>query len=60
VLFRACAGLNRRTRTMIIANTASTATYDAASHPTTFTAMAVRLAAALPVSCGRTESARGC
>jgi hypothetical protein len=33
---------------MIIANTANTATYDAASHPTTFPAMAVRPAAALP------------
>jgi hypothetical protein len=33
---------------MIIANTANAATYDAAGHPTTFPAMAVRPAAALP------------
>jgi hypothetical protein len=63
VLFRACAGLNRRTRTMIIANTANAATYDAASHPTTFPAMAVRPAAALPTllssrACSLTDTGR--
>jgi hypothetical protein len=45
---------------MIIANTANAATYDAASHPTTFLAMAVRPAAALPtLSSNRVYSLTG-
>lgn len=45
---------------MIIANTANTATYDAASHPTTFPAMADRPAAALPtLSSNRARSLTG-
>ncbi|MEX2496526.1 MAG: hypothetical protein WD448_10580 [Woeseia sp.] len=47
---------------MIIANSANTATYDAASHPTTFPAMAVRPAAALPTllrNCARSLTGTG-
>jgi hypothetical protein len=45
---------------MIIANTANAATHDAASHPTTFPAMAVRPAAALPtLSSNRAGSLTG-
>jgi hypothetical protein len=48
VLFSRRAGLNRRTRTIIIANTANAPQPTTASHPTTFPAMTVRPAAAQP------------